>query len=57
MSRRTCGRARKVILKTELDAMIVLARRQNQDKGEKRYYKCSFGSHYHLTSEDKKAVA
>lgn len=51
-SRRRCSRERKIIFRTELDAMIALARRQNKDKGEIRYYPC--GDHWHLTSQEQK---
>ncbi len=47
-----CPRARKVIFPNELEAKIALAQRQRQDKGEKRYYPCNFGKHYHLTSQE-----
>lgn len=49
-----CSRARKVIFHTELDAKIALAQRLHQEKGEKRYYPCNFGSHFHLTSQAEK---
>jgi len=49
---RKCNRSGKVVFKTELDAMIALAQRQKQDKGEKRYYEC--GNHFHLTSQEKR---
>jgi hypothetical protein len=51
---KTCRRAHKVIMRDELEAMMVLALRQNQDRGEKRYYPCF--DHYHLTSEEKIAA-
>jgi hypothetical protein len=46
-----CKRARKVSFLDELDAKIALAQRKRQEKGERRYYKCNFGDHYHLTSQ------
>lgn len=39
-----------VILNTEIEAKIVLARRVWADKGEKRYFPC--GNHWHLTAEE-----
>ena len=56
MTRRTrrglkrCPQTKLVILKDELEAKVVLAYRQNRDKGEKRYFRC--GDHYHLTSQE-----
>lgn len=50
-----CRRARKVAFKTELDAKMALADRVYRDKGERRAYKCKFGPHWHLTSEEKRA--
>lgn len=46
-----CKRARKVSFRNELDAKIALAQRQRQEKGERRYYPCNFGPHFHLTSQ------
>ena len=52
-----CNRARKVVFHTELDAKIALAQRVRQDKGERRYYKCRFFNHYHLTSQEGRHVS
>lgn len=52
-----CNYTGKVIFPDELAAMLALARRQNKDKGEKRYYKCPQHNHYHLTSEHKRVAA
>jgi len=38
----------------ELSAKIALARRINQDRGEKRYYACTLCSGFHMTSQDQK---
>lgn len=46
-----CSRTGLVIFSTELDAKIVLAYRQYNDRGEKRYFRC--GKHFHLTAQDK----
>lgn len=52
---RRCGITGLVILKTELDAKIVLAERVWKDKGERRHFKCRYYNHYHLTQIDHKA--
>ena len=51
-----CRRARKVAFTSELDAKMALADRSSvhRDKGERRHYKCKFGPHYHLTSEEQR---
>lgn len=46
-----CKRARKVAFANELEAKMALAQRIRQDKGEQRYYQCSFDNHFHLTSQ------
>lgn len=50
-----CSREGKPIIFDELGAMMALARRQNRDKGEIRYYKCPAHNHYHLTSQEKRS--
>lgn len=47
----------KVIFKTELDAKMALAWRIRRDKGEKRYYRCELGNHFHLTSQDRRKAS
>lgn len=47
-----CNRAHKVIFHTDLDAKIALAERIAKDKGERRFYRCKFANHYHLTSQE-----
>lgn len=46
-----CGQTGLVILFSELEAKIVLAQRRHRDKGEVRYFPCTAGDHFHLTSE------
>lgn len=46
-----CSQTGLVILFTELEAKIVLAQRMYRDKGEVRYFPCTAGNHFHLTSE------
>jgi len=50
--RRRCNKEHKVMLRTELDAMIALADSQRRDKDVIRYYPC--GDHFHLTSQEKR---
>ena len=50
--RRRCTKEKKIMFRTELDAMIALSHRQAADKGEKRYYPC--GDHWHLTSQEQR---
>ena len=50
----------KVIIHTELDAKIALAKRIRQDRGEIRYYPCDAHGvkrHWHLTSQAERSVA
>jgi hypothetical protein len=51
-----CRRTGKVIFREEIEAKIALSRRVWKDKGERRYYPCKFGKHYHLTSEEQKVA-
>jgi len=46
-----CRAEGKIIIHTELDAKIILAKRIAKDKGETRYYECRSKGHYHLTSQ------
>lgn len=52
--RQYCGRQHKVIFPTELDIKIELAGHAKFDTEEQRWYKCPFGNHFHLTSQDQK---
>lgn len=49
---RRCNRNNKVIIRSELEAKMVLANRQHRDKGETGYKPCfgPWGVHYHLTA-------
>lgn len=50
----------KVILHTELDAKIALAKRLRQDRGEVRYYPCNAHGvkpHWHLSSQQQRNAA
>lgn len=49
---RRCGISGLVILDTELQAKIVLAKRIREDKGEKRYFRCQ--NHFHLTKQEQR---
>ena len=51
---RYCKKAEKRLFPTELDAKIELAGHLSIETGNQRIYKCLFGNHYHLTSEDQK---
>lgn len=48
---KTCAKTGKVRFRTEVDAMLALARRAHRDKGEIRQYRCPFCKGWHLTSQ------
>ncbi len=51
--RNYCGRDFKVIFPTELDAKIEVASHVKYDT-DSRYYKCLFGNHYHVSTQEQK---
>ena len=48
---RLCTKVTKVRFKDRLACLMVLARRQHADKGERRCYLCPHCKGWHLTSE------
>lgn len=44
----------KVIFPTELDAKIEIANHTRFDT-QSRYYKCKFGNHYHISTQEQKS--
>ena len=48
-----CHRAQKVIFYTELDVKIELCNHQLYGT-ESRPYKCKWGKHYHITTQEKR---
>lgn len=54
INRHYCKRAEKVIFPTELDVNIELAHHQFRGT-ESRAYKCEWGKHYHITTQEKRS--